>query len=41
MKDLKEQYTETRKNLEEPMVGATEKDTSIINEMINDINYAL
>lgn len=41
MKNLMEQYTETRKNLEEHMVGATEKDTSIINEMISDINYAL
>lgn len=41
MKDLMEQYTETRKNLEESKVGATEKDISIINEMISDINYAL
>lgn len=41
MKDLMEQYTKTRKNLEESKVGATEKDISIINEMISDINYAL
>ncbi|MDY8165811.1 sigma-70 family RNA polymerase sigma factor [Bacillus thuringiensis] len=41
MKDLIEQYTKTRKNLEESKVGATEKDISIINEMISDINYAL
>ncbi|SEG86880.1 RNA polymerase sigma-70 factor, ECF subfamily [Bacillus sp. ok061] len=41
MKELMEQYTETRKNLEGSKVGATEKDISIINEMISDINYAL
>ncbi|AMR06450.1 sigma factor-like helix-turn-helix DNA-binding protein [Bacillus thuringiensis] len=41
MKDLVEQYTKTRKTLEESKVGATEKDISIINEMISDINYAL
>lgn len=41
MKDLMEQYTKTRKSLEESKVGATEKDISIINEMISDINYAL
>ncbi|MEH7644353.1 sigma-70 family RNA polymerase sigma factor [Bacillus toyonensis] len=41
MKDLMEQYTKTRKTLEESKVGATEKDISIINEMISDINYAL
>ncbi|MEI4605977.1 sigma-70 family RNA polymerase sigma factor [Bacillus cereus] len=41
MKDLMEQYTETRKNLEESKVGATEKDISIIDEMISDINYDL
>ncbi|EEM80373.1 sigma-70 family RNA polymerase sigma factor [Bacillus thuringiensis] len=41
MKDLMKQYTKTRKTLEESKVGATEKDISIINEMISDINYAL
>ena len=41
MKDLMEQYTKTRKPLEESKVGATEKDISIINEIIIDINYAL
>ncbi|EJR71671.1 sigma-70 family RNA polymerase sigma factor [Bacillus cereus] len=41
MKDLMVQYTKTRKTLEESKVGATEKDISIINEMISDINYAL
>lgn len=41
MKDLMEQYTKTRETLEESKVGATEKDISIINEMISDINYAL
>ncbi len=41
MKELMEQYTETRKNLEESKMGATEKDISIINEMICDIKYAL
>ncbi|WP_270364722.1 sigma-70 family RNA polymerase sigma factor [Bacillus paranthracis] len=41
MKDLMKQYTETRKQLEASKVGATEKDISIINGMISDINYAL
>ncbi|MDR5046499.1 sigma-70 family RNA polymerase sigma factor [Bacillus thuringiensis] len=41
MKDLIEQYTKIRKTLEESKVGATEKDISIINEMISDINYSL
>ncbi|MGH1093276.1 sigma-70 family RNA polymerase sigma factor [Bacillus mycoides] len=41
MKDLMEQYTETRKKLEASKVGATEKDISIINTMISDINFAL
>ncbi|PGC08452.1 RNA polymerase subunit sigma-24 [Bacillus wiedmannii] len=41
MKDLIEQYKETRNKLEESKVGATEKDIRIINEMISDINYAL
>lgn len=41
MKDLMKQYTETRKQLEASKMGATEKDISIINGMISDINYAL
>ncbi|MED3069398.1 sigma-70 family RNA polymerase sigma factor [Bacillus thuringiensis] len=36
-----EQYTKTGKNLEESKVGATEKDISIINEIISVINYVL
>lgn len=41
MKKLMQQYIETRKELENSKVGATEKDISIINGMISDINYAL
>ncbi|MGE7885369.1 sigma-70 family RNA polymerase sigma factor [Bacillus sp. NPDC094077] len=41
MKDLIEQYTETREQLEASKVGATENDINIINTMINDINFAL
>lgn len=41
MKKLMQQYIETRKELESSKVGATEKDISIINGMISDINYAL
>ncbi|HDR3524174.1 sigma factor-like helix-turn-helix DNA-binding protein [Bacillus pacificus] len=41
MKDLMKQYIETRNKLEQSKIGATEKDISIINGMISDINYAL
>ncbi|MCU5514409.1 RNA polymerase subunit sigma-24 [Bacillus wiedmannii] len=41
MKKLMQQYIETRKELEKSKVSATEKDISIINGMISDINYAL